>query len=93
MLLIRVVGGTSRCLGWILLDSPLTAVNAQMLLQVMFVLESFSTLATFELAVSCCFIQQLQKEKTESQNQAVRLTLTQGVSDMIKFQSRESTDH
>lgn len=38
---------------------PLTAVDSQMFLQVMFILESFSTLAAFELAVSS-LVQQRQ---------------------------------
>ena len=44
-----------------------TAVNAQMLLQVMFVFEGFSTLGAFELAVSSSFVQQLRlwREKQE----------------------------
>lgn len=49
---------------------PLTAVDSQMFLQVMFILESFSTLATFELAVSSLVQQrQLQREKTRVQTQ------------------------
>lgn len=46
--------------------APLTAVDAQVFLQVMFVLEGFSTLAAFELAVSS-FAQQLQGETAEKQ--------------------------
>lgn len=49
---------------------PLTAVDSQMFLQVMFILESFSTLAAFELAVSSLVQQrQLQREKTRVQTQ------------------------
>lgn len=48
--------------------SPLTAVDSQMFLQVMFILESFSTLAAFELAVSSLVQQrQLRREKTQKQ--------------------------
>lgn len=47
------------------LRAPLTAVNTKMLLQVVLVLEGFSTLAAFELAVSSSFSKQwwLQREK------------------------------
>lgn len=45
--------------------APLTTVDAQMLLQVVFVLESFSTLATFELAVPALVQQRLQRETPE----------------------------
>lgn len=49
---------------------PLTAVDSQMFLQVMFILESFSTLAAFELAVSSLVQQrQLRREKTRVQTQ------------------------
>lgn len=55
---------------------PLTAVDAQMFLQVMFVLESFSTLATFEFAVSGFVEQrQLQREKSRAPTQKQALTV------------------
>lgn len=46
----------------------LTAVNAEMLLQVVFVLEGFSTFTAFELAVSSSFVQKrlLRREKHSS---------------------------
>lgn len=53
--------------------SSLTAVNAEMFLQVMFVLESFSTLTAFELAVCCRFVQQWQLQRGD-RKQAVRAT-------------------
>lgn len=40
------------------LRTPLTAVNTKMLLQVVLVLEGFSTLVAFELAVSSSFSKQ-----------------------------------
>lgn len=63
--------------GW----GGLTAVDAKMLLQVMFVFEGFSTLAAFELAVSSSFVEQLwlQKEKISFHDGGVGV----GVSEQI----------
>lgn len=69
----KLANRQTGCVLW--RTGPLTAVDAQMFLQVMFVLESFSTLATFELAVSSFTEQrQLQRENTRVQTEKQAVT-------------------